>query len=220
MVLEPDGNLLEPDEDPDPVVDVHDPIARLQIAKIGEKRLGRAGPALPHPALFVEDVRLGEDLQAGVRQPEPAGELARRHQQGGAAGLVGVVDGDGGEVVVGEQLDDPLGPAGGPRDEERGVAPLAAPGDLGRPLADPPVHLDGRLAGHVAGPGRRVLVPAFPQVLQPRHRREPVVEDRPLDEQPGRREHDFALRLRFREAAGGLLGPRLMAAREASPSDR
>ena len=209
VVLETDGNLLEPDEDPDPVVDVHDPVPRLQIAKIGEERLGGAGPALPHPAFLVEDVRLGEDLQAGFRQPEPAGELARRHQQRGPVRLVRVVDGDGGEVVVGEQLDDPLGPAGGPRDEERGVAPLAAPGDLGRPLADPPVHLDHRLAGHVADPGRRVLALAFPQLLEPRDRREPVVEDRPIDEQPGRREHRFAPRLRFGEAAGGLLGPRL-----------
>ena len=97
VVLEPDGNLLQPDEDPDAVLDVDDPVPRLQVAEVGEERSGGAGgPALPDAALLVEDVRLGEDLQARVGQAEPARELARRHQQGGAAGLLGVVDREGG----------------------------------------------------------------------------------------------------------------------------
>ena len=204
--LEPDGNLLQPHEDADPVVDVDDAVPRLQVAEVGEERPGGVGPALAHPPFFVEDVGLGEDLQARVGQAEPAGELPRRHQQGRPVGLVGAVDGEGGEVVVGEQLDDPLGPAGGPRDEERRVAALAAPGDLGRPVADPPVHLDDRLARHVVRGRRRGLV--LPELLEPRDRHQPVVEHRPLDEQLSGGENRLALRLRRREAARGLLEPR------------
>ena len=188
------------------MVDVDDAVPRLEVAEVGEERPGGAGPALAHPPLLVEDVGLGEDLQAGVGQPEPPGELPGRHEQGGTVGLVGVVDGEGGEVVVGEQLDDPLGPAGGAGDEQRRVAPLAAPGDLGRPVADAPVHLDHRLARHVVRGRRRVLV--LPELLEPRDRRQPVVEHRPLDEQLLGREHRLTLRLRLGEAAGGLLKPR------------
>ena len=72
-----DADLLEADERPDPVIDVDDEIADLQIAQVRQKRLGGRFPPLGRAPLLLEDVGLGVDLQAGVRQPEAAGERRR-----------------------------------------------------------------------------------------------------------------------------------------------
>jgi hypothetical protein len=54
------------------VIDVDDEIADFEIAEIGEEGAGRRSAALVNLALFLEDVRLGPDLQCCIRQPEAA----------------------------------------------------------------------------------------------------------------------------------------------------
>ena len=60
-----DRHALQPDEDADAVIHVHDVMAHLQIAQVGQEGAGgrRAGGA----ARLGEQVRLGMDPQAGVR---------------------------------------------------------------------------------------------------------------------------------------------------------
>ena len=100
-----DADLFEPDEPADAVIDVHDEVVDLQIAQVREERL-RDGTvpvslALDLGALFFEDVRLGNDLQLGARQPEalrqlPDGDVDRDVEQ-----LVGAIDEDAAEPVLG-----------------------------------------------------------------------------------------------------------------------
>ena len=75
-----DANLLEPDEMADAMIDMDDEIADLQVAQVGQERLGdRPMPvalALDLRALFFEDVGLGNDLQLGAWQAEALRELA------------------------------------------------------------------------------------------------------------------------------------------------
>ena len=58
--------LLQSDELADAVIDVHDEIADLQIAKVGEKRVRDAAPLLRRAPLFLEDVGLRVNLQARI----------------------------------------------------------------------------------------------------------------------------------------------------------
>ena len=85
--LEPDVDPLEPDEHADAVVDVHDEIADLEIAEVGQERAGRRAAALVDLPLFLEDVGLGPELQRGLGQPEPAREVADadEHRRGACA---------------------------------------------------------------------------------------------------------------------------------------
>ena len=79
-------------------------------------------------------------------------------------GFVGRVDRLRREVVLPQQLDDPLGAARRTGDQQRGLAPLADPGDLGHPVRQPAVELHHGLTGHVPHHQRTVLV--LPQLLQ------------------------------------------------------
>jgi hypothetical protein len=57
----------------DAVIHVHDEVADLEIAQIGQERRGQRALAArrrPAPLLF-EDVGFGVDLERGVGQPEP-----------------------------------------------------------------------------------------------------------------------------------------------------
>ena len=54
----------------------------FEIAEVGEERPRRGSPALVRLALFLEDVGLGPELQAGVRQPEPARQVADADEHG------------------------------------------------------------------------------------------------------------------------------------------
>ena len=112
---------------------------------------GRRAPALVNLPLFFEDVGLGPELEPGLGQPEAAREVAgRRRARAVRLRVFGALDRHGEDVVVGEQLDGPLGAARGVGDEDDGVAALAAAADLRDPVLHAAVELHRRLTGHVA----------------------------------------------------------------------
>ena len=108
----PELDSLEPDEHADAVIDVHDQVVHFQIAEVGEERAGGRPPALMNLALLLEDVGLGPDLQRRVRQPETAREVARAHEHCGCVRICGPLDRNREDLVIGQQLDGPLGTAG------------------------------------------------------------------------------------------------------------
>ena len=61
--------------------------------------------------------------------------------------------------MLGQQLDDAFGPAGGLRDEYLQVLPVAPPLDLGDPVAEAPTELQRRLTGDVPVSGFRAAWP-------------------------------------------------------------
>ena len=128
-----DADLLQADEHADAVVDVDDEVADLEVAQVGEKRLRRRPAPLGRAALFLEDVGFGVDLQAGVRQTEPARQRADRDEHRGVPRVLGALDRDREDVVFLEQLDRPLGAARRRGDKQRRLAGVAQPPDLGRP---------------------------------------------------------------------------------------
>ena len=132
-----DADLLQPDEHADAVVDVDDEIADLEIAQIGEERLRRRPAPLGRAALFLEDVGLGVDLQAGVRQPEAARQAADRDQHRGVPRVLGALDGNREDVVLLEQLDRALGAAGRGGHEQRRLARPRGAGGSRRPSRRP-----------------------------------------------------------------------------------
>ena len=150
-----DADLLQADEHADAVIDVDDEIADLQIAQVGEKRLGRRPAPLRRAPLLLEDVGFGVDLQAGVGQPEAARQPADGHQHRGVPRVVGALDRNGEHVVLLEQLDRALGAARRRGDEQRRLAVVAQAPDLGDPVGDAAVHLDGRLAADADARQRR-----------------------------------------------------------------
>ena len=109
----------------------------------------RSPLALDLGALFLEHIRLGDDLQLGAGQPEALRELADRDVHRDVQQLVGAIDQDAAQVVLREQLGRALGAPFGARDEQHGVAALAHALDFGDPLLDPSAEFDGRLAGDV-----------------------------------------------------------------------
>ena len=141
-----DANLLQADEHADAVVDVDDEVADLQIAKIGEKRLGRGPAAFGCAPLFLEDVRLGVDLQAGIRQPESAREAADRDEDRRVPRIFRPLDRHREDVVFLEHLDGAFGAARRRRHEQRRFPFVAQTTDAGDPVGDAALHLDRRLA--------------------------------------------------------------------------
>ncbi len=74
-------DLLEPDKRADAVVDVHDVVADLQIAQVGEERLaGRPSSLFGRAPVLVEDVGLRVNRQRRGRQAESARQPARPRQ--------------------------------------------------------------------------------------------------------------------------------------------
>ena len=165
-----DADLLEPDELADAVIDVDDEVADLEIAKVGKKRLRDGAMAVAAPldlrALFLEDVRLGDDLQLRRGKPEAFRELADGDEDGDVQQLVGAVHQHAAQVVFGEQLDRALGAAFGAGDEQHGVAALAHAAHFGDPFLNAAAKFHRRLARDVercAGPPvRRGRVPPMP----------------------------------------------------------
>ena len=129
--------LLQADEPADAVVDVHDEVADLQVAKIGDEGSRRRAAALVGAALLLEQVGFGEELEAGCGQVKPLGELAGGDEHGGVREVVGLADGAGAHVVIGEQLERALGAAGRGRHEHRQVAAIARLANFLDPVADP-----------------------------------------------------------------------------------
>ena len=149
LLLVAHADLLEADEHADAVVDMHDEIAHFQVAQIGEERLG-GGPFPVLAALFLENVCLGIELQRRIREAEAAREVAGGHQHCRVPGIVGPIDRDGEEVVFLQQLDRPLRPSAGGRDEEDRLAFLPQSLDVGHPVRHATMEFDTWLAADVA----------------------------------------------------------------------
>ncbi len=131
------------------MIDVHHEVADLEVAEVREKRLRGGAAPFGRAALLLEDIGLGVDLQPGVGQPEAARQRADGHQERRVAGIVGALDGNGEHAMFLQQLDRAFRPPGRGRDEQRSVAVLAKPADLGHPILDAALELDRRLAAHV-----------------------------------------------------------------------
>ena len=147
LLVVADADLLQADEDADAVVDVHDEIADFEVAQVREERLGGGAPLVGRAPLFFENIGFGVDLQAGIRQAKSSRQLADRDEHRGISRIVGAFDLNGEDVVVLEQLDGALGPAGRGGDEQHGFARLAQLPDFRHEVRDPAVQLDGGLAG-------------------------------------------------------------------------
>ena len=110
-----------------------DEVADLEIAEVGEERL-RGGPApFVRGALLVEDVGLGPELERGIGQPEALRQAADGHQDRAGVRVFTAIDRRGRHLVVGQHLDDPLGPAGGQRHEHDRLTGRTRLAQLGRP---------------------------------------------------------------------------------------
>ena len=139
-------SALQADELTDAVIDVHDQIADLQIAKVGEKGLREIAPLLGRVTFFLEDVRLGVDLQGRVRQPEAArqrtdGDEHRRARTRPPRVRRGTATISYSCRISIVRSARPWLPA-----TNRGSRPLArALPDVGDPVVDPAVELHGRL---------------------------------------------------------------------------
>ena len=127
-----DGELLQPDELADAVIDVDDVIADLEVAEIGEEgapgvcgRPARGRCTVAPHALVVEDVALGDDREAGVGEAHARGQGAGGDEDHGRARHLGGVDRQRQHVVLAQQLDRPLGAARRFGDEQRRLARLA-----------------------------------------------------------------------------------------------
>ena len=114
------GQLLEADELADAVVDVHDVVADLEVAQIREERRGqRSLPARRRAtALFLEDVRLGIELQCRRRPAEAARQVALGDEHRTLDTFVGLTRGQRADLVVAQQFDRALGAAVRAGDEQ------------------------------------------------------------------------------------------------------
>ena len=120
--------MLQADERADAVVDVHDVVADLEVAQIGEEDAGRRAAAclLGGAALLLEDIGLGVDHEAAFGQAEAAGEVADRHEQRGLVRVFGRCGGHRNHVIVARQFEHALCPARRRRHEHRLLAGVLA----------------------------------------------------------------------------------------------
>ncbi len=142
---------FQPDEDADAVIDVHDEVANLEIAEVREERPRGRLPAVMCLPLLFEDVRLGPQLQASLRESEALRQIARADEHRGALHIFGTFDGNGQHVVVPEELHRSLAHPGRVRHQDDGVATLARAPDVRHPVLNPAAELDSGLAGDVDG---------------------------------------------------------------------
>ena len=189
LVVEADRDPFQADEQADAVVDVDDEVAGLQIAEVREERPGGRAAALVDLALFLEDVGLGPELQLRLRQAEAAAQMTDADQHRGGMAIVRALDRHREDVVVGEQLDRPLGAAGGMRDEDHRVAALAAAADLVDPVGHAAGELHRRLARDVDRVRHRRARGVSSAVAPDSHERDGV----PLQQQFGRRRRALVL---------------------------
>ena len=103
--------LLQADELADPVIDMDDEVANLQIAQVREKRLREVAALLRRAALFLENVGLCVDLKRGIRQTESSRQACRQQRAPRRHGRVGMLDRNRDDVVLLQDLDRPLGAA-------------------------------------------------------------------------------------------------------------
>ncbi len=199
---------LEADEDADPVIDMHDHIARLEIAQVRQERLCDGSMsislALDFGAVFFENIRLGDDLQLGAGEPEALGELADRDVHRDVEQLIRAVDEHASQLVFAEEFRRPLGTPFRACDEQDGVAALPHPFDFGDPLLDTPTELHRGLAGNVQ---RSPVGRSLPnrKLLEPSGGGQPIGHVRPVDDQIFRRRCVGGFGLRIRIAQPQLL---------------
>ena len=175
-----DADLFQPDERADAVVDVNDEVAHFQIAEIGQERLAWRSTLLGDAPRLVEDVRFRVNLQAGIRQPESARHAAHGDQHRRVARIVGSLDRNGEDVVFLQQLNRPLGTARRRRNKQHGLASFLQLSELGNPVRDAAVELDGRLAtdmdtGRTGGTARQALRRGAPELAGIRARKGRIV---------------------------------------------
>ena len=132
--LQADVDALEPDEEPDAVVDMDDEVAGLEVAEVREERASRRLAALVDFSLFLEDVGFGPELELGFRQPEAAAEMPDPDEDSRRVRVRGALHRHGVDLVVGEELDRSLGAAGRVSHEDHRVATLAAATDFLHPV--------------------------------------------------------------------------------------
>ena len=144
--------LLQANELTNPMIDVNDEIADLQVAQVGEKRLGQAAPLLPGRSFLFEDIRLGVDLQSRGGEAEAAREGADRHQYGCRVG-VSVFHGHRDNLVLPKDLDGALRAAGAVSDEEHRVAALPRLANVSDPVADAATELHRGLTRDLVNAG-------------------------------------------------------------------
>ena len=150
-----DRQLLQPDEDADAVVDVHDEVADFEIAQIGEERArGRPASLLRPAALLFEDVGLGVYRQLAVRQAETAGQVPDGDEQRREVRVLGAIGRRGDDLVVACELDHPLGASGGGRHEDRLFAVAATLPQRVDEVLDTSLELGHDLTAHVMHVGR------------------------------------------------------------------
>ena len=147
----PDLDPLQADEHADAVVDVDDEIADLQIAEVGEERARwPTGGARDAAALLRRHRSRPRAAAPASGSRKPRERWPSRRAPPVAVGVFGALDRHREDVVVGEQLDGPLGAARRVRDEDDGLAALAAAADLADPVLNAAAELHRRLTGHVA----------------------------------------------------------------------
>ncbi len=178
--IEADVDALQADEMSDAVVDVDDEVAGLEVAEVGQERPRRRLAALVDLALFFEDVGLGPELELGLGQAEAAAQVADADEHRRRVRVARMFHRHGEDLVVGQELDRALGPAGRVRDEDHRVAALAAAPDFLDPVLHPPGELDRRLTPDVDRP--RVVV-GERQRLERRRALEPGADRVPIDQQ-------------------------------------
>ncbi len=126
-----------------------DEIVDLEVAKVGDERMGGRASPFVHPALFFEEIGLGEDQEPRVDQVEASRERAGRDKDGGELQIV-LRHRAGTDFVVAEQLDYALRAAGGIGDEDDAIAAISCLLDLLDPVTDPAVIFERRQAGDMA----------------------------------------------------------------------
>ena len=131
------------------MVDVNDQVADLQIAQVRQERFGNRAPRASLRALFLEDVRLGNDVKLCRRKAEAFGELTDGDEDRHVQQLVGAVHHHAAKVVLGEQLHRALGAPFGAGDKHDGVAALAHAAHFRDPFLDSASEFDGRLTRDV-----------------------------------------------------------------------
>ena len=153
-----DADLLQADELADAVVDVHDQVADLEIAQVGEERRGQRPFARRAAAMAIlfEDVAFGVQGQAGIGETHAAGERAHGDEDRPGGHFAGAGGQLGAHVVVGQHLHRAIGAAGGLGDEHHGLAGGTPVADVLDPVGDAAVEFLGRLGRDVPGGRRRI----------------------------------------------------------------
>ncbi len=192
------------------MIHVDDEVAHLEIAEIREERSGDRAmsvtTALHLRALFLEDVRLRDDLQIRRGQAKPFGELADGDENRHVEQFVGAIQQHAAQVVLREQLHRPLRTPFGGRHEKDAVTALAGTTHLRDPFLNAAAKLHGRLTRNVEMVGRNFSCAiVYGQLFQPRGTREARREIVPLHEQLAGRSHRVVLHLRVLVAGGQLL---------------